>query len=129
MKTIADLIVWMALENPSWGYTRIRGALANLGHEVRPDFCSFLAREGLDVIRLPPRSPNLNAFAERFVRSIKSECLNRMIFFGPASLRHAINHFMAYYHHERHHHVSSGPVKRRRRLGGMLSFYHSAAAA
>jgi len=46
---------------------------------------------------------NLNAFAERFVRSIKSECLNRMIFIGQASLQHAISNFMAHYHRERNH--------------------------
>ena len=192
MKTIVDLVVRMALENPSWGYTRIRGALANLGHQVgrgtianilkehgvepaperdahtrwstflkahwecltaadflsvevytikglvthyilffidiasrtvhvagispHPDsawmmqiarnitdmdegfllgkrylmldrdtkysdaFRNVLVREGVQIIRLPPKSPNLNAFAERFVRSIKEECLNRMIF-------------------------------------------------
>ena len=43
------------------------------------------------MIRLPPRSPNLNAYAERFVRSIKEECLDRMIFVGQASLRRAIS--------------------------------------
>src|ERR1019366_1837702 len=45
---------------------------------------SVLVREGIQVVRLPARSPNLNAFAERFVRSIKEECLSRMIFFAPA---------------------------------------------
>jgi hypothetical protein len=60
-------------------------------------------REGIQVIRLPPRSRNLNAFAERFVRSIKEECLSRMIFFGPASLQHAVRQFMAHYHSERNH--------------------------
>jgi hypothetical protein len=44
----------------------------------------------VQLIRLPPKSPNLNAFAERFVRSVKEECLNQMIFFGHASLRRAI---------------------------------------
>ena len=81
---------------------------------------------------------NLNAFAERFVRSIKSECLNRMIFFGQASLQHAISHFLA--HYERNHQglanqllraaptvAPSQPVRRRQRLGGMLNFYHRAA--
>jgi hypothetical protein len=51
------------------------------------DFRNVLDREGIHLIQLPPRSPNLNAFADRFVRSIKSECLNRMIFFGEASQR------------------------------------------
>ena len=60
------------------------------------EFRNALDREGIHLIRLPPRSPNLNAFAERFVRSVKSECLNRMIFFGQHSLRHAISQFMAH---------------------------------
>ena len=100
-----------------------------------------LDREGIHLIRLPPRSPNLNAFAERFVRSIKSECLNRMIFFGQDALQHAISQFMAHYHAERNHQglenrllrptplVSpSQPAHRRQRLGGMLNYYYSAAA-
>src|ERR1043166_6817943 len=53
------------------------------------------------VIRLPPRSPNLNAYAERFVRSIKDECLDRVIFIGQASLRRAIAYYVAHYHTER----------------------------
>lgn len=69
---IAALVVRMASENPSWGYTRIRGALSNIGHEVG-------------------RSPNLNAFAERFVRSIKEECLSRMVFFSEGQLRTAVS--------------------------------------
>lgn len=104
-------------------------------------FCDILEREGIQVIQLPPRSPNLNAFAERFVRSIKSECLDRMIFLGQASLRHAIHQFMVHYHAERNHQglenrllqpASAAPlhhtVQRRQRLGGMLSFYHRAVA-
>jgi putative transposase len=66
-------------------------------------FRSVLVREGIQVIRLPPRSPNLKAFAERFVRSIKEECLSRMIFSGPASLQHAVRQFMAHYHSKRNH--------------------------
>jgi putative transposase len=254
MDAIADLVVRMALENQSWGYTRIQGALANLGHEVgrgtianilreygvdpaperdqhmrwstflrahlecmaatdfftvevltstglvthyglffidiasravkiagitpHPDsrwmtqmarnctdladdflrgkrylildrdtkycatFCGVLLREGIEVVRLPPRTPNLNAFAERFVRSIKEECLSRMIFFGQASLEHAVRQYMAHYHTERNHQglenrlprpasisaLRHHPVRRRQRLGGMLSYYYRAAA-
>jgi hypothetical protein len=82
-----------------------------------------------------------SAFAERFVRSIKSECLNRMIFFGKASLQYAVGHFMTHYHTERNHQglenkllraaPITGPshrVQRRQRLGGMLNYYHRAAA-
>ena len=254
MKDIVDLIVRMALENRSCGYTRIKGALANLGHQIgggtianilrehgiepaperdkhtswctflkaqwdciaatdfltvevltlrglvthyllffidiatrsvhiagtttNPDtpwmmqaarnltdidegflrgkrylildrdtkysdaFRSLLVRDGIKIICLPPRSPNLNAFAERFVRSIKEECLGRMIFLGQASLRHAVKHFMAHYHAERNHQglgnqllqplsatpLLRGVVRRRQRLGGMLSYYCREAA-
>ena len=254
MGEIRRVIVRMALENPTWGYTRIQGALANLGHEVarntvanvlkeqgidpapergkRQSWSSFLKahwgmiaasdfltvevwtmrglvthyvlfildlatrdvyiagitfhpqqafmmqaarnlfdvdagflqgkhylildrdtkfsaefrallhREGIEVIRLPPRSPNLNAYAERFVRSIKEECLNRVIPLGQASLRHAIREFMEHYHTERNHQGignrlirptnaakrADHRVRRRKRLGGMLSYYHCEAA-
>ena len=105
-------------------------------------FRRLIAESGTAVIRLPPRSPNLNAYAERFVRSIKEECLNRMILVGHASLRRAISEFMAHYHMERNHQgienqliqpaatpiVPSPQVHRRQRLGGMLSFYCAAPA-
>ena len=86
--------------------------------------------------------PILNAYAERFVRSIKESCLNRMIFFGEESLRRAIQNFVANYHSERNHqglknqlispeadHLgSAGEVQRRQRLGGMLNYYYRDAA-
>src|SRR6202158_1038853 len=249
MRWISDLIVRMARDNPGWGYTRIQGALGNLGHRVgrgtvanvlkrsgiepspergkrttwstfltahwqvlaasdfltlevwtgrglvthyllfvisladrvvnivgittRPDeawmpqaarnlidaesgsvrgkgylildrdtkytdeFRRLIRDSGTNVIRLPPRSPNLNAYAERFVRSIKSECLNRMIFIGQASLRRAVAEYVHHYHRERNHQgldnrliraVPSsvqgvGMIRRKQRLGGMLNFY------
>src|SRR6516164_3514504 len=210
MRHVSQLIVRMAQENRSWGYTRIQGALANLNHKVgrgtianvlkrngiepapersrrtpwstflkahwkvlcasdfltvevwtgrglvthyvlfvislcdrlveiagitaRPDegwmlqmarnltdseggalrakkyliidrdtkyteqFRRLIRDEGTKVIRLPPRSPNLNAYAERFVRSIKEECLDRMIFVGQASLRRAVSEYVDHYH-------------------------------
>jgi transposase InsO family protein len=64
------------------------------------DWRCFIEAQGVEVIRLPPRSPNLNAYAERFVRTIKSECLDRMIFIGEASLRRAVAQLMAHYHVE-----------------------------
>src|ERR1700676_5649777 len=64
-------------------------------------FRTILVREGIHVIRLPPRSPNLNSYAERFVRSIKEECLSRIIFFGRASLRRAIPQYLRHYPRER----------------------------
>jgi transposase InsO family protein len=254
MRIISELIVRMALENPRWGYTRIQGALHNLGHEVgRGTVANVLKGEGIEpaperggrtpwsmflkahwrsivaadfftaevwslrglvtyyvlfiielakrivhiagittqpnegwmmqvarnltdqfsgflmgkshlildrdtkytaqfrrliaeartaVIRLPPRSPNLNAYAERFVRSIKEECLDRMILVGQVSLRRAVAEFVVHYHGERNHQglgnqliepgqqslVAGASVCRRQRLGGLLSFYHLAAA-
>lgn len=67
------------------------------------EFRTFLARMGVHVIRLPPRSPNLNAFAERFVRSVKSECLSKLIPIGLPMLRRAVHEYMEHYHRERNH--------------------------
>ena len=66
-------------------------------------FRRLVGKSGTEVIRLPPMSLNLNAYAERFVRSIKEECLGRMIFIGQASLRRAVGEYMAHYHEERNH--------------------------
>jgi hypothetical protein len=105
-------------------------------------FRNLLKQAGVNVVRLPPRSPNLNAYAERFVRTIKETCLDRMIFFGEDSLRSAINEFLAYYHHERNHQglgnrlidpqvevgATYGSVACRERLGGLLRYYYRQAA-
>jgi len=66
-------------------------------------FRETLAATGVETVRLPPRSPNLNAHAERYVRTIKEACLNRLIFVGEGSLRRAIGEFVTHYHHERNH--------------------------
>jgi transposase InsO family protein len=87
-------------------------------------------------------SPNLNAYAERFVRSIKDECLNRMIFIGQASLRRAVAEYMEHYHSERNHQglenrlihartavaANDRVIYRHARLGGTLNFYYRTAA-
>jgi putative transposase len=106
------------------------------------EFLSLLAGVGVESVKLPPRSPNLNAQAERFVRSIKESCRDRLILFGEESLRTALHQFVTHYHAERHHqglgnrllrpepgHVGSkGVVQRRERLGGMLNYYYRTAA-
>ena len=254
LREIADLVVRMAGENPLWGYTRIQGALANLGHEVArntvkrilqdhgidpapersqrtpwktfllahwaglaaADFftievltlaglkrylvffvielqtrrvhiagihqqpggawveqmartltdpvdgflrtarylihdrdplytsvvADILTSAGIQPIRLPPRSPNLNAYAERFVRSIKAECLDRVVPLGEDHLRLLAREYVEHYHRERNHqgldnrllqHAAppqraATTVQRRDRLGGLLRFYHREAA-
>jgi putative transposase len=88
---------------------------------------------------LPARSPNLNAFAERFVKSIKTECLDGLILFGEKSLRHARREYLAHYHAERNHqgignvipfpasHLNqTGDIIRDEGLGGPLSYYRRA---
>jgi putative transposase len=253
-REIQELVVRMAGENPSWGYDRIQGALANLGHELSassvgnilrahglepapqrrrqttwktflkahwevlaaidfttmevwtrnglvtfyllfvmkpasrrvhyagcttsPDeawmmqvgrnltdgldgflngqgyvlldrdakysvaFRRLLRECGVKPIRLPPQSPNLNAHLERFLRSLKEECLWRLVFFGEASLRRAVGQFLEHYHRERNHQGlnnrlieagdgigrSVGTVHCRQRLGGILKYYHRSAA-
>ena len=106
------------------------------------EFLEILADFGVKSVKLPPRSPNLNAHAERFVRTIKESCLERMILFGEQSLRTATLSFVAHYHTERNHqglanriispevghHGNAGVVQRRQHLGGLLNYYHRAAA-
>jgi putative transposase len=253
MPDIAALVVRMANENPTWGYTRIRGGLKSLGHEVarntikailkdhgiapapergtktpwktflaahwnglaaadsftvevltlgglvryvvffvmklrtrtveiagitcQPDeawmtqvarnltdardgflhgmhyiivdrdplytaaFRRLLRESGVTPLRLPARSPNLNAFAERFVLSVKSECLNCIVPLGEAHLRAAVRAFVHHYHEERPHQgldnesiapkttlTGTGPVQCHERLGGVLKFYYREAA-
>jgi len=107
-----------------------------------PEFRDMLRHVGVKPLRLPARSPNLNAFAERFVRSIKEECLDRIIFFGEQMLRHAVTEFAIHYHRERPHQglgnrlIESGDdavqdigeIVCHERLGGLLKFYDRKAA-
>ena len=105
-------------------------------------FRQTLRSANLETIRLPVRSPNLNAYAERFVRSIREECLDRMIFFGEASLRQAVEEFIHHYNEERNHQglenkiirpefsafPIEGEMRCRQRLGGLLRYYYRQAA-
>ena len=91
---------------------------------------------------LPPRSPNLNAFMERWFKSLKSECLSRMIFFSQRSLENAVRQYIEHYHTERNHQglanelihpdgnveTVAGKIECRHRLGGLLKYYHRSAA-
>src|SRR5262245_25390926 len=106
------------------------------------EFLAILADSGVKSVKLPPRSPNLNAYAERFVRTIKESCLERMILFGEDALRKSVQEFSTHYHIERNHqglgnrlilpdsaHLrTTGKIQRRERLGGMLNYYYREAA-
>ena len=116
-------------------------------HDRDTKFCAsfraLLATGNVKCLALPPRSPNLNAFAERWVRSVKQECLSRLILFGEGSLRRALTDFLGHYHLERNHQGKGNlilfpsteatqegfesPVRRRPRLGGLLNHYCRAA--
>jgi putative transposase len=106
-------------------------------------FREILETAGVNVVRLPARSPNLNAFAERFVRSVRSECLARVIPLGERHLRHVLTQYLEHYHRERNHqglgnqlieplpantNAGEGAVRRRERLGGVLNYYDRDAA-
>lgn len=108
-----------------------------------PAFQHIIDAAGVKRVPLPPRSPNLNAYAERWVRSVKEECLSRLILFGEAALCRALNAYVAYYHHERNHQGKgnvllfplasqdkerAGHVRCRDRLGGLLKYYDREAA-
>lgn len=97
---------------------------------------------GIKPIRLPPRSPNLNAFCERVIQSAQKECSEKLIFVGENSLRRAIRDWLEHYHHERNHQGLEnqipfpnenvgklyGEIKCRKRLGGFLKYYYRDAA-
>ena len=250
LREIRRLVVRMAEENPTWGYSRIRGALKNLGHRVgrstiarilkaqgippvpeRPtSWQTFLRAHGgaiagadvfttevwtwrglvtyytlfvidlasrrvqivgstphpddlfmrqvgrtltaadegvlvghrvlicdrdakwsapvrqlledseIGMVQTPFQAPNANAYAERFVRSIKDECLERVIPLGERHLRQTIREFVEHYHGERNHQGLGnelidrapppqrvGRIRRRQRLGGLLNYYYRAA--
>ena len=104
-------------------------------------FRCFLRSAGVKPLRFPWKSPDLNAFAERFVLSLRSECLDRLVLLGEHHLRMALREFMAHYHGERHHQglggrlidfpateSRAGPIACRERQGGLLRYYYREAA-
>jgi transposase InsO family protein len=105
-------------------------------------FDTLLKDSGVESVLLPPRSPNLNAYCERFVRSIKEEALTQMVMMGERSLYYAIHQYLTHYHTERNHQGLDNQlitptadlrshrcqVSRRERLGGLLCYYYRDAA-
>jgi transposase InsO family protein len=82
------------------GYTAL---LHDRDTKFRPAFLELIEKNGIDAIALPPRSPNLNCIAERWVRTVKSEVLSRVILLGESSLRRVLSEFQIHYHQERNH--------------------------
>jgi putative transposase len=108
-----------------------------------PAFRQTIDAAGVKRVPLPPQSPNLNTYAERWVRSVKEEALSRLILFGERSLRHALNQYETHYHQERPHQgmgnvvlmplpghrtARQGPIRCQERLGGLLKYYDCDAA-
>ena len=107
-------------------------------------FRAVLSAAGIRCLKLPPQSPNLNAVAERFVLTINSECLDKLVPLGERHLRSAISEFIEHYHLERNHQGLdnrlitaaaanenvdlTAPIARRERLGGILNYYYRRAA-
>ena len=103
-----------------------------------PKFHEIIRAGGVTSVKLPPRSPNLNPHAERWVQSVKRESLSKLILFGEGSLRRALAQFGAHFHRERNHQgkgnvilfpsdesaKEDAPIRCRERLGGLLKFYY-----
>jgi len=116
-------------------------------HDRDTKFCAafqqLLDGAGVKRLPLPPRSPNLNAIAERWVRSVKSEALSPLILLGERSLRHVLSEYLTHDHKERCHqglgnvipfparqaaNDHEGAIQCQKRLGGLLKFYDREAA-
>src|SRR5437868_3025607 len=104
-----------------WGCLR---GCRYLLHDRDAKFCQsfreLIKTGGVNPLRLPARSPNLNSYAERWVRSVKEECLSRLILFGESSLRRALQQYIVHYHEERNHQGKGNRILflRRRRQEG-----------
>jgi transposase InsO family protein len=126
-----------------WGTLRdCRYLLHDRDTKYTQSFRAIINSGRVKTLMLPAHSPNLNAYAERWVRSVKDECLSKIILFGERSLRRALSEYVEHYHAERNHQGKSnvllfprvtemrrgGPVQCRERLGGLLRYYHQEAA-
>jgi putative transposase len=136
-KTLADLGKKLGKQALAEGTTIVKPETILAWHRRPVD------PAGITRVPLPPRSPNLNAYAERWVRSVKDEVLSRLILVGEPSLRYAIQQYETHYHHERPH-LGKGnvmlmpnvtpcqgrarPIQCRERLGGLLNYYYREAA-
>jgi transposase InsO family protein len=116
-------------------------------HDRDAKFCAAFQQiiddAGVERVVLPPRSPNLNAYAERWIRSVKDEALSRLMLFGERALHYVLTEYVAHFHQDRNHRgkgnvllfpssryssQSDGPMQCRARIGGLLKYYERKAA-
>ena len=142
--------VWMKqiarnVTSEEWGFL---DNCRYLIHDRDPKYCksfrNIIESGDVKTLPLPARSPNLNAFAERWVKSVKDECLSKLILFGEKSLRRALREYLTHFHTERNHQGKNnillfpvatmvenridGSINCKERLGGLLKYYHREAA-
>jgi hypothetical protein len=140
---VAVLIEKMARENPGWGYKRIQGELLGLGYRVGAS--TVLAGAGIKVVKIPLRSLSANAYAERWVRTARSEVTDRLLIVGPRHLRAVLDEYVAHYNRHRPHRarnlrppdraditapvtdLTTAQIRRRKVLGGLIHEYERAA--
>ena len=134
------------LLDPAMGFLR---NATHLIHDRDPLYTkawtALLESSGVKSVPIPARSPNCTPHAERFVKTVRTECLDQFLVFGERHLRHLLNEFVTHYHTERYHQGIGGQLIRprpspsndtsrlatiqcRSRLGGLLNFYHCEAA-
>ena len=128
-----------------WGFLESRRYLIHdRDTKFTDSFRAIVKSSHVEPLKLPAQSPNLNAHAERWVKSVKDECLSKLILFGEASLRRALREYLVHHHTERNHQGNGNvllsptvkdpenradvPVRCRERLGGLLKYYHREAA-
>ena len=128
-----------------WGFlANCRYLLHDRDGKFCPAFDQIIESGNVQPIQLPARSPNLNAFSERWVKSVKEECLGKLILFGESSLRRSLQAYELHYHEERNHQgkgntllfpsqarpvgSDQGSVQCQERLGGLLKYYYRRAA-
>ena len=120
------------------GMQNVRYLIHDRDHKFSSGVDDLLKISGIQPVILPPHSPNLNAYAERWVRSVREECLSQFILFGKRSLRHVLKEYQVHFHAERNHQgignvipfpdsrslTQHGAIHCSERLGGLLKFYH-----
>jgi transposase InsO family protein len=126
--------------------TRFRFLVRDRAGQFTEAFDAVLAGAGIEVVKIPPRSPRANAYAERWVRTVRAECTDRMLITGPRHLRLVLHEYAAHYNRHRPHRarnlrppdtgnfvkapvtdLATARIRRRNILGGLIHEYEQAA--